>query len=119
MLSFQLSRAGFYYKPTSDSDDNCACFLCEVKLDGWESGDIPLDEHLSHAKSCPWAISLSCARENEDRDPMDSDLLEARRDTYADLWPHEKKKAWKPKISKVCIIYRYRPILVTYNATDG
>ncbi|KAF1349629.1 hypothetical protein BDV97DRAFT_369169 [Delphinella strobiligena] len=97
----ELSRAGFYYKPSSDSDDNVACFLCHVKLDGWEVGDIALDEHLAHAKTCGWAVSLSCARENEDRDPMDEDLVDARTATYADLWPHEKKKAWKPKVKKL------------------
>ena len=78
-----------------------ACYLCEVKLDGWEVGDVPLDEHLAHARACPWAVSLSCAKEGENRDPMDTDLVDARIATYGGAWPHEKKKGWKPKIQKV------------------
>lgn len=101
----QLARAGFYYKPISGSDDNVACYLCEVKLDGWEVGDIPLDEHLAHSKSCPWAVSLQCARQGEDRDPLSQPLLDARAATYSTMWPHEGKKAWKPKVKKVPLIF--------------
>ncbi|KAL1306233.1 hypothetical protein AAFC00_004324 [Neodothiora populina] len=96
-----LSRAGFYYKPLSESNDNVNCFLCEVKLGGWEVGDIPLDEHLAHSKSCGWALSLSCSREGEDRDPMGEEMVEARSATYGNVWPHEKKKGWKPKVKKM------------------
>ena len=35
---------------------------------------------------------------------MQTDLVEARVATFADLWPHEKKKTWKPKVQKVIVL---------------
>ncbi|KAJ9620227.1 hypothetical protein H2203_007992 [Taxawa tesnikishii (nom. ined.)] len=75
--------------------------MCGVKLDGWEPGDVPLLEHLAHSSGCGWALSLSVVREDEDRDPMSEDMIEARRATYATLWPHESKKGWKCKTQKM------------------
>ncbi|KAI9158275.1 Protein bir1 [Paramyrothecium foliicola] len=51
-----LASAGFYFSPSPENPDNTVCFLCGNGLDGWESGDDPLDEHLKHAPNCGWAI---------------------------------------------------------------
>ncbi|GAB7354995.1 hypothetical protein MBLNU459_g5607t1 [Dothideomycetes sp. NU459] len=96
-----LARAGFFYSPSSDSDDNVQCFLCAVALDGWELGDDPMAEHLAHSTECGWVLSLSVQNEAEERDPMSPELVLARSDTYGAMWPHEAKKGWKCKTQKM------------------
>jgi len=34
-------------------------------------------------------------------DPMGEKMTEARRETFKDWWPHEKKEGWLPKVDKV------------------
>ncbi|KAH0372558.1 hypothetical protein KCU65_g1024, partial [Aureobasidium melanogenum] len=97
----ELARAGFFFKPAPDSDDNVQCFHCAVKLDGWESQDVPLQEHLAHSAHCSYALSLSVSDKAEERDPMSPELVEARTSTFGDMWPHEHKKGWKPKIKQM------------------
>ncbi|GAM89959.1 hypothetical protein ANO11243_079990 [Dothideomycetidae sp. 11243] len=101
VLFFQLASAGFYYNPSSKTEDNVNCFHCHVKLDGWEADDIPLLEHLSHSPDCAWAISTSVALDNEDRDPLSETLLSARVSTFGNAWPYEKKRGWKCKTKKL------------------
>ncbi|KAG9566347.1 hypothetical protein KCU79_g3774, partial [Aureobasidium melanogenum] len=101
VLASRLARAGFFFKPAPDSDDNVQCFHCAVKLDGWESQDVPLHEHLAHSAHCSYALSLSVSDKAEERDPMSPELLEARTSTFGDMWPHEHKKGWKPKIKQM------------------
>ncbi|KAF2227559.1 hypothetical protein BDZ85DRAFT_254506 [Elsinoe ampelina] len=96
-----LAFAGFYFAPTSNSEDNVKCFHCEVKLDGWEIDDSPLKEHIAHSAECAWAITTSVALDNEDRDPMSEKLLTARLETFGSSWPYEKKRGWKPKSKKL------------------
>lgn len=104
-----LARAGFYYKPAADSEDNVQCFMCNVKLDGWEPADDPISEHLAHSDSCAWATSISVIRDEdsqqapEQRDPLSEEMAAARHATFqsGNGWPHEGKKGWKCKISKM------------------
>lgn len=85
------------------------CFLCGVKLDGWEAEDDALAEHLAHSATCVWAQALYAglaARQNDDAvnaDPMSEDQITARRGTFEhnNEWPHENKKGWKCKIQKM------------------
>jgi len=82
-----------------------------VKLDGWEAGDDPIDEHLKHSPGCGWAVSASVQRkfnggQSVDADPMNEQFVEARTHTFADKWPHESKKGWKPKVAKVSVVQR-------------
>ena len=37
----EMAKAGFYFKPNSDSKDSVSCLYCDLELDGWEIGDIP------------------------------------------------------------------------------
>ena len=105
----QLVQAGFYYDPSPDNPDNVQCFLCAVKLDGWEPEDDALHEHVSHGGHCHYAQALYAgllARENGDAvnaDPMGEELIAARRGTFEGGigWPHEKKKGWKCKTQKM------------------
>ncbi|KAK4543259.1 hypothetical protein LTR36_005809 [Oleoguttula mirabilis] len=105
----ELARAGFFYHPVQDSTDNVQCFLCTVKLDGWESEDDPLREHLAHSTACAWAMSISVTRlddgehEEESRDPLSAELIAARRGTFesGEGWIHEGKRGWKCKVSKM------------------
>ncbi|KAK5107251.1 hypothetical protein LTR62_001605 [Meristemomyces frigidus] len=109
-MLYQLARAGFFYRPAPDSLDNVQCFLCAVKLDGWEPADSPLREHLAHASSCSWAVCLSTARLDfasseppESRDPMSDELVAARRGTFevGEGWAHENKRGWRCKTGKM------------------
>ncbi|KAF4554463.1 Bir1-like protein [Elsinoe fawcettii] len=96
-----LAYAGFYFAPTSNSQDNVKCFHCEVKLDGWEIDDEPIREHVAHSAECAWAVTTSVTLGNEDRDPMSEKLLTARLETFGSSWPYEKKRGWKPKAKKL------------------
>ena len=70
-----------------------------------------MKEHLSHSGNCHWARSLHAgnyAQEHgldggEVEDPMSDDLLAARKGTFEAEpgWPHEGKRGWKCKISKM------------------
>lgn len=102
--SCQLAKAGFFYYPSQDSPDNVACFLCRKNIDGWEKGDDPLVEHLKHSPDCGWAIVAMIAREDEEFSeeyPLSNRMIDARKDTFADKWPHEGKKGWKCTAKKV------------------
>ncbi|KAK2801567.1 hypothetical protein FQN51_005274 [Onygenales sp. PD_10] len=94
----ELAHAGFYYKPTSLSPDNAACYLCERALDGWEEEDDPVTEHLKHSGECGWATMMDIARQssnpNEIEDPTSPAIVEARRATFGSLWPHDGKRGW-------------------------
>ena len=82
-----------------------------MKLDGWEPGDDPIDEHLKHSPECGWAVTASLQRkfnagESVDADPMSEEFVQARTHTFGGNWPYESKKGWKPKIAKVSGIAR-------------
>lgn len=47
-----MAEAGFYYCGTKKDFDATACFCCGKVLDGWESTDIPIEEHRKHAPQC-------------------------------------------------------------------
>ncbi|KAL5280978.1 BIRC5 family protein [Megaselia abdita] len=47
-----MAEAGFYYCGTENDSDSAACFCCGKVLNGWESTDIPIDEHRKHAPQC-------------------------------------------------------------------
>ncbi|KJZ77943.1 hypothetical protein HIM_02580 [Hirsutella minnesotensis 3608] len=99
-----LAKAGFYFDPTPASPDNVTCFLCGKGLDGWEEGDDPLLEHLKHASHCGWAVVAAIEAEIDDyakTDPSSADMIEARKATFADMWPHESKKGWKCKTKQL------------------
>ncbi|KAF2436346.1 BIR-domain-containing protein [Tothia fuscella] len=106
LLPAELARAGFFYKPTGDSNDNCVCFICQRQLDGWEEGDDPVEEHIKHAPECGWAVNAVISKRTSggmfvNEDPMSEKLAESRRATFADLWPYEGKKGWKCKVNKM------------------
>ncbi|KAI9674178.1 MAG: hypothetical protein M1817_001996 [Caeruleum heppii] len=103
-----VAKAGFYYTPTAQDPDNVTCFLCHKALDGWEEEDSPAQEHSHHSKGCAFAI-IACIEErtqNNDEarieeDPMSAAMVEARKATYGDRWPHEQKKGWNCKTDKM------------------
>ncbi|KAK0316801.1 hypothetical protein LTR01_000552 [Friedmanniomyces endolithicus] len=108
----QLVRAGFFFDPGPDTPDNVQCFLCNVKLDGWEATDDPLAEHLLHAPACAWAICLSVLHPtNPDTgeeleaplDPTSDVLVAARTKTFevGEGWPHEGKRGWRCKVGRM------------------
>ncbi|KAM4060360.1 inhibitor of apoptosis domain-containing protein [Hirsutella rhossiliensis] len=99
-----LANAGFYFNPTPAFPDNVTCFLCGKGLDGWEAGDDPLLEHLKHASHCGWAVVAAVQAEVADyaqQDPSSPDMIEARKATFAGMWPHEGKKGWKCKTKQL------------------
>ncbi|TKA70325.1 hypothetical protein B0A55_09630 [Friedmanniomyces simplex] len=114
----ELALVGFYYRPAPDNLDNVQCFLCAVRLDGWEASDSPLAEHLSHAPKCAWATCLSVSRSKrstsntdveeeaepeEPLDPMCDVLVAARTKTFqvGKGWPHEGEPGWRCQISEM------------------
>lgn len=108
----KLAKAGFFYYPLQANPDNVACFLCHKLLDGWEEDDDPLAEHLKHSSDCGWAIVASIERQDGETSqeyPSSTRMIEARKATFADKWPHESKKGWKCKVKQVCIA-KYGPL---------
>ena len=82
------------------------CYACRRELDGWEVDDDPIKEHLGFSPDCGWAIQVSLEQETEDgghggEDPMSEKMIEARKATFGDMWPHEKKRGWSCKVQKV------------------
>ncbi|KAF1952420.1 inhibitor of apoptosis repeat-containing protein [Byssothecium circinans] len=87
-----LAYAGFVFRPTSASFDNVQCFSCQTQLDGWEESDTPAFEHLTHSPNCGFAINVCIRLRHNDPgrvedDPLNENMVEARRMTFADLWP--------------------------------
>ncbi|MCJ1432304.1 hypothetical protein MMC27_001660 [Xylographa pallens] len=77
-------------------------------LDGWEEEDDPVKEHLNYSPECGWAINIAIEQEveegiREDEDPMSAKMLEARKSTFGDRWPHKNKRGWTCKVQKVQI----------------
>lgn len=99
-----MAAAGFYFDPALDVNDKTSCFMCFVSLDGWESGDDPLEEHAAVLPECSWVRVRSEAYKqlpeselvNSTYNPHSVDSFNARLDTFAN-WPHDKKKGWNPK----------------------
>lgn len=75
-------------------------------MDGWDPADNPALEHLNHVPHCGWAININIEQRNQDpnrmeEDPLSEKMMEARRATFKDAWPHDGKKGWKCKLEKV------------------
>jgi len=104
LTSSQLAHAGFFYHPLQSNPDNVACFLCHRSLDGWEKGDDPLAEHLTHSPDCGWAICATIEAQDGQLSveyPSSVRMIEARKATFGKNWPHEGKKGWKCKTKQV------------------
>jgi len=39
--------------------------------------------------------------DRREENPLSDTMMEARRATFQDAWPHESKKGWKCKVEKV------------------
>lgn len=80
-------------------------------MDGWAASDNPWMEHLSHTRGeCAWAVcSAILAKVLDDvvqqytgsDDPKSTQLVQARKATFAGRWPHEGRKGWKCKTKQV------------------
>lgn len=82
------------------------CFLCHKTLDGWEQDDNPISEHIHHSEECGWAITASIesrigVENRSESHPLSERIRAARKATFQNSWPHEKKKGWKAKTEKV------------------
>ncbi|KAK4152324.1 hypothetical protein C8A00DRAFT_34964, partial [Chaetomidium leptoderma] len=99
-----LAKAGFFFQPHPKNPDNVVCFLCNKSLDGWEETDNPLEEHLRHSPTCGWAImaAIDAGFGNYGKvHPLDPAMIEARKATFAGMWPYESKKGFKCKTKKL------------------
>ncbi|KAI8893745.1 hypothetical protein BC833DRAFT_607353 [Globomyces pollinis-pini] len=54
--ALQMAEAGFCFMPMTSSDDHVICPFCEVSLDGWESHDDVVHEHLKRNPSCSFFL---------------------------------------------------------------
>ncbi|OBT66275.1 hypothetical protein VE03_04358 [Pseudogymnoascus sp. 23342-1-I1] len=100
----QLAAAGFFFLPSHENPDNVKCFLCRESICGWEKGDNPLEEHLKLSPGCGWAVTSCIEARVGDmhlENPMSTRMVEARKATFGDRWPHEGKKGWKCKTKQL------------------
>jgi len=78
--------------------------MCKKSLAGWEEGDEALLEHLKHSGDCGWAIVAAVEAGDEElktEDPMSDRMIQARKDTFGEFWPHDGKRGWTAKSQKV------------------
>lgn len=104
----KVAKAGFIFDPNPEHPDNVTCYICTKALEGWCVDDDPLREHLKHSEDCGWAIAAAIEAhlpEWEEKNPMSEELLEARKKTFGEWWPYEKKKGWKCKVKQVSCNY--------------
>ncbi|KAI1367657.1 hypothetical protein F5Y08DRAFT_297911 [Xylaria arbuscula] len=110
-----FARAGFYFAPTPHFPDNTVCFLCCKNVDGWEEDDNPFVEHLRLSPHCGWAIVAGIETGLGDYamdDPTGPEMIEARKATFGDRWPHDGKRGWKCKTKQLVDAgWKYTPTL--------
>ncbi|EJT99305.1 BIR-domain-containing protein [Dacryopinax primogenitus] len=109
-----LAKAGFYFNPSDEASDNCTCFLCGKGLGGWEKGDIPYKEHVTHDENgCAWANAV-CQVKFQDRInnhtfmfttserlPRSEAMEVARHETFSEWWPHDNVARHKASSEKM------------------
>ncbi|WVR04702.1 hypothetical protein IAU60_001713 [Kwoniella sp. DSM 27419] len=114
-----LSEAGFYHTPgpSSESYDNCKCFLCNVELGGWDEEDDPFEEHARRG-GCAWAEMVCGVKlEKRKRDasdgaytttyanveslPQSKESATVREQTFKKWWPHKQKAGWLPTVKNL------------------
>jgi hypothetical protein len=49
-----LSVAGFSCETVGADQRGTVCYLCNKHLEGWETTDVPIEEHFSHSHKCPF-----------------------------------------------------------------
>lgn len=99
-----FANAGFYFAPTPKYPDNTACFLCDKNMGGWEEDDNPFVEHLRLSPHCGWAIVAGIETGLGDYaldDPTGNEMINARKATFGDRWPHDGKRGWKCKTKQL------------------
>ncbi|KAI1420794.1 hypothetical protein F5Y12DRAFT_771330 [Xylaria sp. FL1777] len=110
-----FARAGFYFAPSAHFPDNTVCFLCCKNVDGWEEDDNPFEEHLRLSPHCGWAIVAGIETGLGDYaldDPTSSEMIEARKATFGDRWPHDGKRGWKCKTKQLVDAgWKYTPTM--------
>ncbi|KAJ8126002.1 hypothetical protein O1611_g7635 [Lasiodiplodia mahajangana] len=110
-----FARAGFYFAPTSEFPDNTVCFLCSKNMGGWEDDDNPFEEHLRLSPRCGWAVVAGVETGLGDYaldDPTSSEMINARKATFADRWPHDGKRGWKCKTKQLVDAgWKYTPTM--------
>lgn len=110
-----LARAGFYFDPTPEYRDNTVCFLCRKNLGGWEEDDRPFEEHLRLSPRCGWAIVAGIEAGLGDYaqdDPTGPEMMQARKETFGDRWPHDGKRGWKCKTKQLVDAgWKYTPTM--------
>ncbi|KAI0398545.1 hypothetical protein F5Y17DRAFT_8070 [Xylariaceae sp. FL0594] len=110
-----FARAGFFYQPQEGNLDNTVCFLCCKNISGWDEDDNPFEEHLRLSPHCGWAIVAGIETGLGDYaldDPTSSEMIAARKATFADRWPHEGKRGWKCKTKQLVDAgWKYTPTM--------
>ncbi|KAI0469569.1 hypothetical protein F4859DRAFT_135582 [Xylaria cf. heliscus] len=110
-----FARAGFYFAPSSEYIDTTVCFLCCKSMSGWEEDDNPFVEHLRLSPHCGWAVVAAIEIGLGDYaldDPTSSEMIEARKETFGDRWPHEDKRGWKCKTKQLVDAgWKYTPTM--------
>ncbi|KAI0549330.1 hypothetical protein F4679DRAFT_547572 [Xylaria curta] len=110
-----FARAGFYFAPAPETPDNTICFLCGKNMVGWEEDDNPFVEHLRLSPHCGWAVVAGIETGLGDYaldDPTSSEMIEARKATFGDRWPHDGKRGWKCKTKQLVDAgWKYTPTM--------
>lgn len=110
-----FASLGLFFSPTATQPDRVLSYIDGTEISGFAAGD-SLQQRLevAHAKD-PWLMIIRSkdagktsetdeqrmTYEDEDMLPNGQSMTQARRRTFADLWPHDGKRGWKPSSQKL------------------
>ncbi|ORX43075.1 hypothetical protein DM01DRAFT_1340852 [Hesseltinella vesiculosa] len=96
----ECASAGLYNVATAEHPDKLKCYLCDVEMADWKSGQSPLARHSLESPDCPFVIlnfpgNLSSSPAIDDGDhsthPESDRMMRARLATF------NKDNAWETK----------------------
>lgn len=118
-----MASLGLYFSPTDDEPDRVVTYIDGASIANFEAGDDVSSRLAESHPDNPWSLisqSKAAGKESEDRAgtwlyeedllPTGHRLIEARRRTFANLWPHDGKKGWKCTSQKLAQAgFHYEP----------
>ncbi len=106
----------------SQANDVVQHYICGTRIAGWSAGDDPLARLREASPQCPTVLLLDSRDRQLEREawskarepgvaqwaaedahllPTSEEMVRARRATFGDSWPYDRKKGWKPTSQKV------------------
>lgn len=121
-LPSHLAALGLYFAPTASENDRVVSYIDGTAISGFEAGDCPQERLQQANDQDSWLLIMRSRTageedgtgqytyENAELLPTGSTMTAARRRTFANLWPHDGKRGWKPNAQKLAQAgFHYEP----------